>query len=164
MRWQLLNKKVSGRYYDTIQPARISDKWKAQYRALVEECDTQTIWGFKNGRTCFTAQFIWPYLEDVRLVVTSRDPEHSARSIKEHSRVSYGGRLYMSREKARRYINIYHRAVKDKLNFRRLIATDKRKEIAALSKFCFGGLDIGPTPEQLEDAARSLYKDMDHYA
>lgn len=169
-RWQKINKDVTGNYqnrlyYDVVQPEALTKKQAARYERVARECAAQPIWGFKNVRTDFTAQFIWPYLKDVRLVVTQRDLEHSARSIKEHSRVSHRGRLAMTIEEARVLIEVYRVALQQRLqefkgpvhtvNYRRLIATDKRAEITALRDFCFEGL--------FEDACRSLYKRMDHY-
>jgi len=170
IRWQTINKDLAAnyrnmRYYDVIQPKALTDEQAARYETLAAECEKQPIWGFKNVRSDFLAQFIWPYLEDVRLVVTERDPEHSARSIKEHSRVSHGGRLYMTIEKARALIQVYQAALQQRLqefdgpvhvvNYRRLIATNRVAEVRALRDFCFEGL--------FEDACASLYERMDHH-
>ena len=177
-RWQKINKDISGNYpaglyYDVRQPKSIGPKQLARYKALIDECKDQPIWGFKNTRSCFTAQFFWPFLEDVRLVVTQRDPEHSARSIKEHSRVSHRGRLAMTIQEARVHTEVFRAALQQRLqafkgpvhtvNYRRLIATNKIEEVQALADFCFEGLDITPTEAQFKAARKSLYERMDHY-
>ena len=169
-RWQQINKDLAANYqnklyYDVIQPETLTTTDAERYETLTAVCEQQPIWGFKNPRGCFLAQFIWPYLEDVRLVVTERDPEHSARSIKEHSRVSHAGRLYMTIEEARKLIAVYQVALAQRLeeftgpvhtiNYRRMIATDKVAEVGALRDFCFDGL--------FENSCASLYERMDHH-
>lgn len=177
LRWQNLNKAITGIRYGTEQPTEISGEQKARYHLLAKRCEAAAkkhgqIWGFKNPRACFTAHFIWPHLSDVRLIVTSRPIKHSAKSIQRHSEVSYKGALKMTYKQAHAYIQIFSGALQHKINlfpgpihfiqYQELL-THPKQQIAALEAFCFDGLDTAPTYAQFNDACAWVNRKMDHY-
>ena len=177
LRWQKLNKALAGIRYGVNRPTEITDEQKAKYHHLAKKCEADAkrhgqIWGFKNPRACFTAHFIWPHLEDVRLVVTTRKAEHSAQSIQRHSQVAYKGGLRMTFDEAEAYIRTFALALQHKISlFEGPIHTisytnllnETTKEIAALEEFCYEGLDTAPTYPQFQDACAWVNRKMDHY-
>ena len=177
LRWQKLNKQLTGIRYGMKQPTEITGEQKAKYHYLAEKCEADAarnnqIWGFKNPRACFTAQWIFPHLTEARIVVTSREPEHSASSIQKHSRVSYHGTLKMTYDEAYAYIHKFAMALQRALSLfdgpiHRIDYTDllskPTKEIAALEEFCFEGIETKPTYVQFAEACLFVNEKMDHY-
>lgn len=114
-RWVRLDKQVTGDWYGHRQPASISARQAAQYQALAELCDVKPLWGVKNPRLCFTAQFVWPYLEDVRAVAVMRNPMASALSLTRHSERAYGGRHRMPLTRAVELRDLWAEAMEARL-------------------------------------------------
>ncbi len=177
LRWQKLNKGITGIRYGTNEVSEITDEQKAKYHYLAKKCEAGAerhgqIWGFKNPRACFTARFIWPHLEDVRIVLTSRKEEHSAQSIQRHSEVSYGGGLKMTYDEALAYIRKFAAALQQQMDvftgpvhivsYTNLLK-EPAVEIGALEAFCYAGLDTAPTYPQFQDAYSWVNRKMDHY-
>ena len=176
MRWQTLNKMVTGLKYGTKRPTQIDGAQKARYHHLAKKCEAAAdkhgqVWGFKDPRSCITAQFIWPHLEDARMVVTIRNAKHSALSIQKHSQVSYGGKLRMTFEEAGDYIHKFGMALQQTIslfdgpvlmvNYEKLL-NRTNKEVARLEEFCYDGLDIKPSYAEFNQALNWVDRRMDH--
>lgn len=95
LRWQKLNRKLSGAGYKFSQPKSIPPHIAERFAELGAECDRRALWGMKDARLCFTAGFIWHYLEDPRIVAVYRKPMASAESIVRHSERAYHGQERM---------------------------------------------------------------------
>jgi hypothetical protein len=115
LRWQKLNKAITGPRYGHEQPTAISVERVEQYRALAELCDTNFLWGMKDPRLCFTAPFIWVWLQEPRIIAVKRSAEASAASLMRHSQENYNGRYAMSLQQARALINVWSVAMAERL-------------------------------------------------
>ena len=115
LRWQKLNKQITGPRYGHRQPATVSERQDAQYKALADLCNVNWLWGMKDPRLCFTAQFIWPHLKDVRIVAVMRNPLSAAMSLMKHSHENYGGEDRMTIDQAIELRDIWAGAMEDRL-------------------------------------------------
>ena len=149
LRWQKLNKAITGERYGHNQPKAISGRQIAQYKALAEVCDTDFLWGMKDPRLCFTAQFIWPWLSEARIVAIERKAESAAVSLLQHSQENYKGHYVMTATVARDLIDLWTEARENRLRqfwgpvlrvqFEELI--DRPEEVVySLAKFTFDGI------------------------
>jgi hypothetical protein len=149
LRWQKLNKQLTGDRYGHNQPKAISQQQAEQYKALAEVCNADFLWGMKDPRLCFTAQFIWPWLEDARIVAIERNPTAAASSLLQHSQENYKGRYVMTATVARDLIDLWSEARDDRLRqfwgpvlrvqFEELV--DRPEDVVySLSKFAFDGI------------------------
>jgi hypothetical protein len=153
LRWQKLNKQITGERYGCKQPESISQRQAEQYRALAETCCTQRLWGMKDPRLCFTAQFIWPYLEDCRIVAVYRNPMASATSLVAHSQGNYKGRHAMSLEQAMGLRDLWAEAMEQRLReweyetltvrYEELLS-DRTRQVERLARFAFWQTGIMP--------------------
>ena len=114
-RWQALNKQITGDRYGHNQPAAISQRQAAQYKTLAKKCAASPLWGMKDPRLCFTAQFVWPWLKDVRVVAVEREREAAAASLLAHSRGNYKGRFAMTPTEAQDLTDLWIQAREDRL-------------------------------------------------
>jgi len=157
LRWQKLNKQITGERYGHNQPAAISARQAAQYRALAEECDAKNLlWGMKDPRLCFTAQFIWPWLEDARVVAVERERTAAAASLLAHSRGNYGSSYAMTPVIAQELTDLWIEAREERLRqfqgpvlrvWYPGLVDDPEAGVDALARFAFRGLR-GPAPDR----------------
>jgi hypothetical protein len=155
LRWQRLNKQITGERYGHCQPKAISQRQEAQYRALAEACEAKPLWGMKDPRLCFTAQFIWPLLDDPRVVAVMRGPAASAWSLMEHSKGNYHGQYRMTLKEATRLRALWASAMERRLadfpgpvqrvHYEDLVKHPKRI-VGEMALFAFDGLR-GLTPD-----------------
>jgi len=157
LRWQKLNKQITGERYGHTQPVTVSQRQAAQYRALAELCNASLLWGMKDPRLCFTAQFIWPWLRDARVVAVTRSPSAAAASLVQHSQENYCGQNGLTLEQAMEIRDLWAEAMEERvrtfhgpvLRVRYEDLTARPEEgIEALAEFAFGGL-CGVYPDRL---------------
>lgn len=172
LRWQKFNKRVTGLGYGIKRPATIEGSLKARYKLLAKQRQGRGwIWGIKDPRLCVTAQFIWPFLEDARMVVVSRNQKHCAVSIQRHSRTAYRGQQEMTFKQAWDYIHKYAMALQHAasmftgpihdVDYETLI-DEQHGQVTALEAFCFEGLDTMPTYGEFNDARTWIDRSMNH--
>ena len=150
LRWQALNKRLTGDRYGHDQPMAVSGEQAERYKALAELCDLSPLWGMKDPRLCFTLQFVLPWLEDPRVVAVKRNPMASAMSLMKHSQGNYKGRHMMTLQEAAELRDLWADAMEERLRgfggptfqvfYEELCyrPTGVAKELAA---FAFDGLD-----------------------
>lgn len=153
LRWQKLNKRITGDRYGTNHPAAIGNGLVEAYQRLIEECEQSPLWGVKDPRLCFTARFIWPMLREPRMVVVHRAPSASAESLMHHSRGNYGGKHAMTLEEAMSVRDTWQEAMNDTvfgfpgpkfiIRFEELL-DQPRQVVEQLATFCFDGLSLMP--------------------
>lgn len=171
LRWQKLNKQITGERYGHEQPKAISKKQSESYKALAELCDTNYLWGIKDPRLCFTAQFIWPWLADARIVSVERPAEAAAVSLMRHSQGNYKGRYAMNGKEARALIDLWNEARENRLRqfwgpvlrvqYQELV--DRPDEgVDALARFAFHGIR-GPSPDR-QAAVKFIEPGLMHHA
>ena len=153
LRWQKLNKQITGfRYYsDAQEPKSITPEIAGKYGYLAHLRESRyEIWGLKGPRACFTAHWIWPYMEDCRLVIVHRPLEQVIASTKRHSERSYAGKQILTKKQTGIIIVRHVKALKKrqrefkgpvlKVEYLELLAHPK-KQLERLEDFCFEGLD-----------------------
>lgn len=155
-RWQRIDKAVVGDRYGHEQPTAIHRKHAEAYKALAETCDVKLLWGVKDPRLCFTAQFVWPYLEDARVVAVMRNPMASALSLMRHSEGNYGGKHRMTLEEAADLRDLWAEALEARLRefpgpslrvwYEELVERP-RGLVKDLAAFAFDGLPLAPDVE-----------------
>lgn len=153
LRWRHVNQRVTGTGYSTLglDLSGISKEQRLSYKRLAEECQQQPLWGIKDPFLCFVGQYIWRYLTDTRMIVVYRDFDASVASVARQIKKTYRGRYKLTarqiQQRWRRGMDrrleefkgpVYH------LRYERLVR-ESCKEILALAKFCYEGLDIQPT-------------------
>ena len=153
LRWQKLNKQITGERYGHNEPEAIWRKQAEQYKALAEVCNKQPLWGMKDPRLCFTAQFIWPYLDDCRIVAVYRNPMASATSLVAHSQGNYKGQHGMSLEQAMGLRDLWAEAMEQRLRewdgesitvrYEELLG-DTARQVERLARFTFWQTGIVP--------------------
>lgn len=152
-RWQAANKAISGPNYGHRQPEEISNGQAERYQALVELYDAKHLWGMKDPRLCFTAQFIWPLLEEPYIVAVRRSPVASARSLCLHSELNYKKRYRMSIRQAEALRDLWSMALAVRLQeFEGSQMTVQYEDLVnnptvtlrGLGQFVFRGLDLEP--------------------
>lgn len=91
--WKAINRSWVGgsKVYKLKIPEKLPARKESAYKALVKEYQTEQLWGIKDPRLCVTARYIWPMLEEVRVVAVFRDFEATVRSLWSHSHVAYKG-------------------------------------------------------------------------
>lgn len=87
VQWKRANARWAGRRYRLIVPATVPPAGMARYRVLATQYQTAPLWGMKDPRLCVMARYIWPLLDDVRIVAVRRDLDASVRSIMSQSRI-----------------------------------------------------------------------------
>lgn len=169
LRWQRLNKQITGERYGHRQPETISDRMREQYRKLAEACNQQLLWGMKDPRLCFTAHQFWRYLDDARMVVVERSPAASAESLMRHSQGNYSGKYAMRLEDAMDLRDLWEDALETRVHefwgpvmrvqYEELL---QRPEdgVDALARFAFHGLDAIP---DRESAVKFLEPGLRHH-
>jgi len=115
LRWQKLNKQLTGARYGHTQPETISQQQQDQYKALAEMCDVNFLWGMKDPRLCFTARHFWRYLDDARIIAVMRSPEAAATSLMRHSQENYRGQHGMTKHQATDLRDLWARAMEQRL-------------------------------------------------
>ena len=172
LRWQALNKRITGIRYGCNEPRDIGTEQKEQYRQLAAECQTRPLWGMKDPRLCFTAQWIWPYLSDCRIVTVRRDFEASVASLVKHSQVSYKRALEMGPERARALLRVWREAMDRRLaEFEgpvlpveyELLLKEPNEGVRALRRFAHDSLGVAwPSNKQIDAAIRFVAKELNH--
>lgn len=103
VRWKETNKAWVGgsnHYRLHIPNGTVPDNIAQRYHKLAAQYQKARLWGMKDPRLCVTARYIWPLLDDVRLVVVRRDFEATVRSLWSHSFAARKGSPKMRREKS----------------------------------------------------------------
>ena len=177
LRWQKLNKKLTGfRYYsDAHEPKEITPEIAGKYHYLAQTIQKRReIWGFKGPRACFTAHWIWPHLEDCRLVIVRRPRRQAVASTKRHSERSYKGKQILTRKQAAIIIDRHLAALKRRasefegpilhIDYIELLK-HPRKELDRLEEFCFEGLEhLAPDYGRFQQAVNWIDPRMNHHA
>jgi len=169
LRWQRLNKRITGERYGHNQPAAIGDALLEQYQRLIEDCSQSPLWGIKDPRLCFTAQFFWRYLDDARIVAVHRGASASAESLIQHSQGNYGGKFAMTLEQAMDLRDLWAEAMEERLRrfwgpvlriqYEHLLG-EPAKGVGVLAQFAFDGLPLVPN---LKAGRQFLDPRLKHY-
>ena len=170
VRWQKLNKRITGERYGHNQPKTISERLKMQYQTLAVQCNAASpLWGMKDPRLCFTAHFLWKYLDDARIVAVHRSPGASAESLMRHSLENYGGKYAMTLEQAMDLRDLWAEAMEARLRrfwgpvlriqYEELLDRPEER-VDDLARFAFQGLSL--TPDRAA-GVRFLDPGLKHY-
>lgn len=169
LRWQRLNKQITGERYGHRQPKDISKRLQMAYEALAVQCSQSPLWGMKDPRLCFTVHHFWKYLDDARIISVHRSPMASARSLAQHSRENYGGKFAMTLEEAIGLRDLWTEALEDRLRqfwgpvmrVRYEELMDRPTEgVDGLARFAFHGTNLTP---DYEAGRRFLDPELMHY-
>ena len=85
--WKRANARLAGQRYHLIVPDSVPPEAVERYRVLAGEYQTARLWGMKDPRLCVTARYIWPLLDQVRIVAVRRDADTVVKSIMSQSRI-----------------------------------------------------------------------------
>lgn len=173
LRWQRLNKQITGIRYGHAQPPDISAEQKMAYRELAHECQRRALWGMKDPRLCFTLHWIAPYLRDARLVIVRRDLGASIESMVLHSINSYKGELRMDRDRAAALLEVWRKGMdwqiaefdgpRLEVNYTSLLKNPDTW-VRTLNSFARENAAVMPASnKQIDRAAQFCKRDMDHH-
>lgn len=101
LRWKETNKTWVGgsnHYRLHIPDGTVPDNIARRYHKLAKQYQQARLWGMKDPRLCITARYIWPLLDDVRLVAVHRDFNATVRSLWSHSYAARKGKPKLRRE------------------------------------------------------------------
>jgi len=169
MRWQKLNKRITGERYGHKQPKAIGDALLESYERLTRQCSESPLWGIKDPRLCFTVHFFWKFLDDARIVAVQRNPMASAQSLMRHSLENYGGKYAMPLAEAMALRDLWEQAMEERLRqfwgpvmrvqYEELL--DRPIEgVDELARFAFHGLAL---PADRKAGRRFLEPELRHY-
>jgi len=102
VQWKETNKAWVGgsNYRLSIPNGKMPDNIACRYRKLAQRYQGAHLWGIKDPRLCVTARYIWPLLDEVRIVVVHRDFDAVVRSFWSHSFAAYKGKPRLRRKKS----------------------------------------------------------------
>ena len=167
VRWQAVNKAWTGSNY-TLRLTEPSDTIIKRYRKLAKAYQTDRLWGMKSPRLCWIARFLWPLLEDVRVVAVRRDFDATVRSLITHSRIAYNRKRTLSDKDALALLTRWRDARDETLalwggpmievQFEELLAHPLR-EAERLCAFASAGTGVDLDPEA---GARFVDPELNH--
>ncbi|NIQ90668.1 MAG: hypothetical protein GWN93_17270 [Deltaproteobacteria bacterium] len=152
LRWRLTNQKITGKGYSTrgLDIESVNSTMRKQWRQIAKECERQVIWGVKDPFFCFVGQFIWPMLQEPRIVAVHRNFDASVKSVARHIQSSYRGRYKGGASRIQtRWLTGFERRILEfggpiyHINYDELVASPKG-QIHKLADWCFEGLSIQP--------------------
>jgi hypothetical protein len=154
LRWQALNKKVTGSRYDLKDD--ISDEVRQEYERLAIKYSVKPLWGMKDPRLCVTLKYILPYLWEVKIVTVLRPLEQSVASLVNHSTKEYGGKYKMSTDSALKLLVAWYDKLQQTLDtvkcptlylqYRDLVQIPEIT-IGKLADFCFQDTNLVPSTQ-----------------
>jgi len=175
LRWSAITKRITGgRYYhDAFQPDEIPIEASSQYWGLTQQMLTREIWGIKSPRMALVAHWIWPYLDDCRIVVMHRQREQSIASLMRHSKIGYSPQYRLTKDKAAKIIDLHLEAVQRRLKefngttlcvpYSELLI-HPQLELGRLVDFCFVGKEhLTPGAEKIQAVAKWIDPALDHH-
>ena len=176
LRWSAVTKRITGgRYYhDSFMPAEIPEDAAAEYSELARQRRAEHgIWGIKSPRMALVAHWIWPYLEDCRIVVVHRLREQSIASLQRHSALGYPAQYSLTKGAAEEIIDRHLVAVEQRLtefwgpvlhvSYNALLE-EPVEQIVRLADFCFPGIGL-PTPycDTILEVAGWINPELNHH-
>jgi len=181
LRWQAVTKRITGgRYYhDSFQPDEMPEDEVGQYARLAalelawRARGQHPVWGIKSPRMAFTAHWIWPHLEDCRIVVVHRPPAQSIASLIRHSAIGYPARYRLVEGTAAAIIYRHLEAVERRLTEFRgpvlhvsysALLEHPVDQLARLAEFCFTGTEcLMPDRKTFQDVADWIDPELNHH-
>ena len=176
LRWSAVTKRITGGrfYHDSFMPAEIRDEDAAEYSELARQRRAEhNIWGIKSPRMALVAHWIWPYLEDCRIVVVHRLREQAIASLQRHSAIGYPAQYSLTNGAAAEIIDRHLGAVEQRLTeFRGAVlhvSYDALLEcpadqLARLECFCFDGKwHLAPDAERVQVVADWINPELNHH-
>jgi len=173
LRWQAVTKSITGgRYYhDSFQPDAIPEEAAAEYKYL--SLQLRRLWGIKSPRMAFTAHWIWPHLEDCRIVVVHRPREQSIASLQRHSQRGYPSQYHLDEDAAADVIDRHLEAVERRLtefwgpvlhvSYNALLERPGA-QLKRLALFCFADMEcLMPDKKTFQDVADWIDPELNHH-
>lgn len=177
LRWQRITKQIAGRQYTIKDPMTLTGAQRTAYAKLAHTCSENLLWGVKSPRIAFVFHYIWPLLDDVRVVAMKRDPESMALSFHNHSQVAYHHNFRLTRKQVDEKLALYQSAIEERISdfpgpvyvadYDRLF-DEPMAGLKALHNFCYSGIghlsnrDLAPAMTWLNEGYRHYY--ADHHA
>ena len=176
LRWSAVTKRITGGrfYHDSFMPAEIRDEDAAEYNDLARQARAEHgIWGIKSPRMALVAHWIWPYLEDCRIVVVHRPREQSVASLMRHSAIGYPPQYSLTIGAAAEIIDRHLSAVEQRLTeFRgpvlhvsyNALLERPADQLVRLVDFCFDGIGL-PSPycDTIQGVAEWIDPELNHH-
>jgi len=176
LRWQEVTKRITGgRYYhNAYQPEEISADDVVEYELLAWQTQARRIiWGVKSPRMALTAHWIWPYLEDCRIVVVHRPREQSIASLQRHSHLGYAEQYRLTADRAAAIIDRHLAAVGRRLTEFRgpvlhvsysALTAHPAWQLSRLVAFVFAGIEhLAPDDDRFQDVVDWIDPALNHH-
>ena len=172
-RWQRLNGAVGGYGYTTQIIDKITEEQRREYQKLIALREQEPIWGVKHCRLCFVSQFIWPLLEDPRMVIVHRPFMDMAHSLVRYGEVAKDGAEPISLEDAMGALKRWEKALDRRVmefpgkthhvDYYAMLE-DTEEEVLELEHFCYKDSDAPrPGKAQVEKAVASVHERLRHF-
>lgn len=174
-RFQNITKQIAGQKYTVRYRAPTEDQLDAYWELVMQRCKNYPIWGVKGPRMAYTFHYIWPMLDDVRVVHVERDWESNVSSMKRHSELAYNGFLKMDRERAEALLVRWNEAVENRIAafpgpvhsicYDQLFV-EPVDTLLELHDFCFSGIEhlskriVAPAMTWLNEGYRHYVRDL----